>query len=158
MGPLAGQVVQQRADRQLRGGLAELDARLPRGIPNAAAAMISFRFLPVFSGRIVESPAVTERFLWDLRRTIADLFAENYSGTMAALAHRHGMLYSVEPYGDCPSDDLQYGSYADIPMSEFWAGPTAPAMRSWRPRSATFTGASSSGPSRSPPRPSRASG
>ena len=79
-------------------------------------------FLPVLTGRVVESPAITERFLWDFRRTIADLFAENYSRKMMEMAHQAHMLYSVEPYGNCPSDDLQYGSYADIPMSEFWPG------------------------------------
>jgi hypothetical protein len=79
-------------------------------------------FLPVLSGRVVDTPEVTERFLWDFRRTIADLFAENYSGGMAELAHKNGMLFSVEPYGNCPSDDVQYGSFADIPMSEFWPG------------------------------------
>ncbi len=80
------------------------------------------RFLPVFTGRVVDSPEVTERFLWDLRRTVADLFAENYSGQFKEMAHRAGLLYSVEPYGNCPSDDLQYGSYCDIPMGEFWPG------------------------------------
>jgi len=79
-------------------------------------------FLPALRGRVVDSPEVTERFLWDFRRTIADLFAENYSGVFAELAHKNGLLYSVEPYADCPTDDLQYGSYADIPMTEFWAG------------------------------------
>ncbi|MEI6647475.1 MAG: glycosyl hydrolase [bacterium] len=79
-------------------------------------------FLPVFTGRVVDSPEITDRFTWDLRRTIADLFAENYSGQFAKMAHRAGLLYSVEPYGNCPSDDLQYGSSADIPMSEFWPG------------------------------------
>ena len=80
------------------------------------------RFLPVFSGRVVDSPEVTERFLWDFRRTVADLFAENYSGQFKAMAHKAGLLYSVEPYGNCPSDDLQYGSFCDIPMGEFWPG------------------------------------
>jgi hypothetical protein len=79
-------------------------------------------FLPVLFDRIVDSPEVSERFLWDFRRTIADLFGENYSGQFARMAHEHGMLYSVEPYGNCPADDLQYGSYADVPMSEFWVG------------------------------------
>ncbi|MGN6643911.1 MAG: glycosyl hydrolase, partial [Verrucomicrobiota bacterium] len=37
-------------------------------------------FLPTFTGCVVENPAVSERFLWDVRRTIADLFAENYFG------------------------------------------------------------------------------
>ena len=78
------------------------------------------RFLPVFSGRVVDSPEITERFMWDLRRTISDLFAENYSGQFRDMAHRAGLLYAVEPYGNCPSDDMQYGSYADVPMSEFF--------------------------------------
>jgi hypothetical protein len=80
------------------------------------------RFLPALTGRVVDTPEVTERFLWDFRRVIADLFAENYSGQFAEMAHRAGLQYSVEPYGNCPSDDLQYGSYGDIPMSEFWPG------------------------------------
>ena len=80
------------------------------------------RFLPVFTGRVVDSREVTERFLWDFRRTVADLFAENYSGQFAEMAHRAGLQYSVESYGNCPSDDLQYGSYGDIPMGEFWPG------------------------------------
>ena len=80
------------------------------------------RFLPALTGRVVDSPEITERFLWDFRRTIADLFAENYSAVFAELAHKNNLLYSVEPYGQCPTDDLQYGSYADIPMSEGYPG------------------------------------
>ena len=79
-------------------------------------------FLPVFAGHIVESADVTERFLWDFRRTVADLFAENYAGELARLAHQHGLLFSCEPYGNSPSDDLQYGQDVDIPMGEFWPG------------------------------------
>ena len=79
-------------------------------------------FLPTLTGRVVDSPEKTERFLWDFRRVIADLFAENYAGQFAEMAHRAGLQFSVEPYGNCPSDDLQYGSYGDIPMSEFWPG------------------------------------
>lgn len=79
-------------------------------------------YLPVFSDRVVDSAAVTERFLWDFRRTIADLFSENYGGQFADMAHRHNLSLSLEPYGNCPSDDLQYGGYSDIPMGEFWIG------------------------------------
>ncbi|MDR1379975.1 MAG: hypothetical protein LBJ47_00675 [Tannerella sp.] len=81
------------------------------------------RFLPVFTGRIVESPEVTERFLWDLRRVIADLFAESYSDCFGQLAHQAGLLFSLECYGNSPSDDIQFGSYSDIPMGEFWVDP-----------------------------------
>jgi hypothetical protein len=79
-------------------------------------------YLPVMTGRVVESLDVSERFLWDMRRTIADLFSENYYGKMAALCHQHGLILSAEPYGDGGFDTMQAGSKLDIPMSEFWTG------------------------------------
>ena len=78
------------------------------------------KFMPVFAGRIVGSSEITERFLWDFRRIVADMFAEAYSEYFGELAHKEGLLYSSEPYGNCPSDDIQYGSFCDIPMGEFW--------------------------------------
>jgi hypothetical protein len=78
-------------------------------------------FLPVFSGRVVESLKVSERFLWDLRQTVSDLVVENYAGRMAELARRHGLRLSIEAYGG-PCDDMTYGGRADEPMCEFWIG------------------------------------
>ena len=77
-------------------------------------------YLPVFSGRIVESPEITGRFLWDLRRTISDLFAENYYGHFQKLCHDHGLRAVFEPYSG-PYESLQVGAAADLPMGEFWA-------------------------------------
>lgn len=77
-------------------------------------------YLPSITGHIVESGEVTERFLFDMRRTIADLYAENYYGYFRELCHRHGMKFSTEPYGNGGFDNLQSGSAADIPMGEFW--------------------------------------
>lgn len=79
------------------------------------------KYLPVLSGRIVGSVEESERFLADYRRVVADLFAENYSGALAAKCHEYGLQLSLEPYGNSPSDDLQYGAAADIPMGEFWS-------------------------------------
>ncbi|MBQ9431702.1 MAG: hypothetical protein IJU44_09145 [Kiritimatiellae bacterium] len=79
------------------------------------------RYLPVFAGRIVGSVEETERFLEDFRRVVADLFAENYAGRLTELCHRHGLLCSIEPYGNCTADNLQYGQDIDIPMAEFWS-------------------------------------
>ena len=81
-------------------------------------------YLPVFADRIVGSVDESERFLEDFRRVVADLFAENYAGRLAELCHRHGLMLSVEPYGNAPSDDLQYGQDVDIPMGEFWSHAT----------------------------------
>ena len=57
-------------------------------------------WLSVVTGRVVQSPDASERFLWDLRRTVADLFAENYAGRFAELAHQNGLMFSAEPYGN----------------------------------------------------------
>jgi hypothetical protein len=78
-------------------------------------------FLPAFTGRVVENPAVSERFLWDVRRTIADLFAENYFGHFAELCKQHGLLNAVEPYTG-PFESMQSGAPADVVMGEFWSG------------------------------------
>jgi len=77
-------------------------------------------FLPAMTGRIVDDLATSERFLWDLRRTIADLFHENYFGYFAELCHRHRLQLSIEPYGNGMFDEVAAGSHADIPMGEFW--------------------------------------
>ena len=79
------------------------------------------KFLPTLTGRVVDSPATSERFLWDLRRTIADLFAENYFGHFAELCKQHGLLNAVEPYTG-PFESMQSGAPADVVMGEFWSG------------------------------------
>ncbi len=81
-------------------------------------------FLPALTGRVVDSPKVSERFLWDMRRTIADLFAENYYGHFQELCHQHGLKASIEPYTG-PFESLQCGAAADLPMGEFWVGHAA---------------------------------
>jgi hypothetical protein len=84
------------------------------------------RYLPVLSGRAVRSREITERFLWDLRRTVADLLLENYAGHMREICNRHGLKLSIEAYGNGPYQDVEYAGRVDVPMSEFWTG--APAL------------------------------
>jgi hypothetical protein len=76
-------------------------------------------YLPAMTGRIVESGEVTERFLWDLRRTVADLFTENYYSYFAETCRKNGLLSSVEPY-DGPFECSQVARDADLVMGEFW--------------------------------------
>ena len=78
-------------------------------------------YLPVFTGRVVGSVDESERFLEDFRRVVADLFAENYAGRLSQLCRKYGLLLSIEPYGNAPCDNLQYGQDVDIPMAEFWS-------------------------------------
>ncbi len=78
-------------------------------------------FLPVMTGRVVDSLEISERFLWDLRRTISELVVENYAGHLRELAHRRGLRFTIEAYGS-PCDNLPYACQCDEPMGEFWVG------------------------------------
>ena len=78
-------------------------------------------YLPTLAGYYVESGETSERFLWDFRRTIGDLIAENYYAHFAELCHKNGMKFSVEPYWG-PFDNMQVGATGDIVMCEFWSG------------------------------------
>ncbi len=85
------------------------------------------RYLPAVTGRVVDDLATTERWLWDFRRTIGDLFADNHYGRLAERCHEDGLDFSTEPYGG-PFEFLQCGGRADHPMVEFWL-PTNPRDR-----------------------------
>ena len=76
-------------------------------------------FLPVFTGRVVGSLEVSERFLWDVRRTVSELVIENYAGNFHRMANASGLRFTVEAYGG-PCDCIPYGGQADEPMGEFW--------------------------------------
>lgn len=81
-------------------------------------------FLPALAGYYVDSGEISERFLWDFRRTIGDLMSENYYSHFRKLCHEHGMKLSVEPYWG-PFDNMQVGENGDIVMCEFWSGDIA---------------------------------
>lgn len=78
-------------------------------------------WLPVLAGRVVGSPELTERFLWDMRTTASELVRENYALRLKELARRHGIRLSIEAYGNLCIDNLAYAGAADMPISEFWA-------------------------------------
>lgn len=78
-------------------------------------------FYPVYNGCVVESPEISERFLWDLRQTAQELVLENHAERVRQYSHRHGLGLSIEPYDMNPTADLALGAVADIPMCEFWS-------------------------------------
>ena len=79
-----------------------------------------FPYLPVITGRVVESPEVTERFLWDLRQTAQELVLQNHALHLKELGRRNGFGLSIEPYDMMPCSDMTLGAAADVPMCEFW--------------------------------------
>lgn len=80
-------------------------------------------WLPVLTGRLVGSADRSERFLWDLRRLIADRIAYDYVGGLRDLCHEHGLQLWLENYGHWgfPAEFLQYGGQSDRLGGEFWA-------------------------------------
>ena len=79
-------------------------------------------FLPTIAGLTVDSKEKTERFLWDFRRTIADLFSENYYEYFGELCHKAGLKFSTEPYGDGGFDNIQAGNHGSFSCQAFRRG------------------------------------
>ncbi|CAN7489044.1 glycosyl hydrolase [Phenylobacterium sp. LjRoot225] len=108
------------------------------GVQNWTLAMMSeFRarrgydptpFLPVLTGRVVESSEASERFLFDFRQTLKDLVVANHHGVLAAELKARGMGYYSEAQGDNPraiADGMTLKARADIPTAEYWYRPFA---------------------------------
>ena len=79
-------------------------------------------WMPTIFGWVVEDRQQTSKFLSDWRRTINELFTDNFYGQMTRLAHEKGMTASYETAaGDIfPGDPMEYYKYADVPMAEYW--------------------------------------
>jgi len=80
-------------------------------------------FLPVLGGKVVGSADQSDRFLWDLRRLVADQVAYEYVGGLRDVCHRNGLTTWLENYGHWgfPGEFLQYGGQSDEVGGEFWS-------------------------------------
>jgi hypothetical protein len=92
------------------------------------------KYLPAMTGRVVGSEQVTNRFLWDLRRSQADLMADNYYGKFTDLCHQHGIISYTQPYDRGPMEEMQIGSRIDINMGEFWNSLSTIFQNNWTMR------------------------
>lgn len=78
-------------------------------------------FALTYTGRAVGSVEMTERFLWDLRKTCQELLLENHAEFAKEYAHKNGLELTIEPYDMNPAGDLDLGAVADVIMAEFWS-------------------------------------
>jgi hypothetical protein len=81
------------------------------------------RYLPIASGRILDRRETSNRFLNDLRRTVADLVIDGQYRPFAEMAARHGIGIHPEsggPHG-APLDALETLGVSTFPQMEFWA-------------------------------------
>ncbi len=80
------------------------------------------QYLPAIAGRVIGSIDETEQFLWDYRKLISDLINENYYGRFQELAHKNGLTFGAEGYGNFGNtDDFATMEFIDFPANEFWA-------------------------------------
>jgi len=80
-------------------------------------------WLPVLAGAVVDNSAKSDAFLYDFRRTLADLLADAHYRTITAELHKRGLThYSEALERGCPSigDDMDMRRGADIPMAAMW--------------------------------------
>ncbi|MDE6123551.1 MAG: glycoside hydrolase family 2, partial [Duncaniella dubosii] len=80
-------------------------------------------YLPVLQGIPVGNNEKSDRFLWDLRRLVADLIAYEYVGGLKEISNKHGLTTWLENYGHWgfPSEFLLYGGQSDEIAGEYWS-------------------------------------
>jgi hypothetical protein len=80
-------------------------------------------WMPVLAGRIAESAQASDQFLWDLRKTIADLVADEHYGQVQASLKERGMGHYGESHESSRAliaDGMEVKKLDDIPMSAMW--------------------------------------
>jgi len=80
-------------------------------------------YIPVLQGKVVGSEDLSDRFLWDLRRLVADDVSFKYVGGLREISHKNGLTTWLENYGHWgyPGEFLQYGGQSDEVGGEFWS-------------------------------------
>jgi len=80
-------------------------------------------YLPAYYGFVVGSQDESDRFLWDIRRFVADQVASEFVGGFRRVSHKHGLTTWLENYGHWgfPGEFLQYGGQSDEVAGEFWS-------------------------------------
>jgi hypothetical protein len=88
-------------------------------------------WLLVKAGYTIHSEDSTERFKYDMQRTINELYSDNYYGYLEELIHKTpGLEFLCEPYGTGKKnfDETAIRGIGDMVMCEFW---TKPATWGW---------------------------
>lgn len=76
-------------------------------------------WLPVLSGVVIGSPQKSQRFKYDFRRTIAQLFKRNDFDVYHRLIDAAGLKMCLEPYTG-PFNTVACAASCDVTMGEFW--------------------------------------
>lgn len=80
-------------------------------------------WLPALTGRVLESAEATDRFLWDFRRTLADMLVEHHYDQITAILKERGMGHYGESHESGRAfigDGMEVKRTNDVPMSAMW--------------------------------------
>jgi alpha-L-rhamnosidase len=81
------------------------------------------KWIPALTGRIVNSSEETEKFLWDFRKTIGEMIAENHYDAIGEELHKRGMKRYTESHEGGRiylADGMDVKRNAEVPMSAMW--------------------------------------
>lgn len=80
------------------------------------------KYLPVMAGYVVDSSDISDRVLYDVRRTIADLTNECYFFEINKICEENGLDYTQQDFGALcyAGDPLAAKGKAKKPQGEFW--------------------------------------
>lgn len=80
-------------------------------------------WMPALAGRIIGNASLTERFLYDWRRTLEELVAENHYNAMPEINREYGLTTHIEAQEYSRvynADGMDVRRNADVPMASFW--------------------------------------
>jgi hypothetical protein len=80
-------------------------------------------WLPVLTGRVVESSESSDRFLWDFRRTLSDMLAEYHYDQIGTILKERGMGHYGESHEEGRAfigDGMEVKRSNDVPMAAMW--------------------------------------
>jgi len=80
-------------------------------------------WLPVLTGRVIESSEASDRFLWDFRHTLSDLLTEYHYDQLTAMLHERGMGHYGESHESGRAfigDGMEVKRTNDVPMAAMW--------------------------------------
>ena len=87
-------------------------------------------FIPALYGATIVDSDTTQRFLYDYRKTVSELFVNNLYREASRICRQHGLLLCSEaggpgaPLHDVPTEELKSLGSVDVMRGEFWNGRT----------------------------------
>ena len=123
-GPLAGTTLRGFAEDSFEAGYPNWTANMLRHFKRYRGYDPT-PYLPVVKGWIVGSAEISDRFLYDYRKTVADCFADEHYGRFEERCRQHNMVTRCESAGPSWSgtvcmDGLKNLGRTAFPQGEFW--------------------------------------